>query len=153
MSASSSKRLAVALGLGAFLGACGAFELGPAAPDAGLARACGNGVDDDGDGRGDFPDDPGCESEDDPAEDDPATGRACSDGLDNDGDGRTDYDFRGDGIIGPEDDPGCDSAADDDERNVVLPACSDGVDNDGDSLTDFPADPQCDSRNDGSEQL
>ncbi len=30
-------------------------------------------------------------------------------------------------------------------------ACSDGLDNDGDGLIDFPADPGCDSANDGSE--
>lgn len=47
-----------------------------------------NGVDDDGDGRTDFPDDPGCASADDVSE------RAlpqCANGLDDDGDGDVDY--------------------------------------------------------------
>lgn len=151
MSASSSERRWLALALAASFAACGVFELGPGSPDGSVARACENGVDDDGDGRVDFPDDPGCESADDPGELDPATARACSDGVDNDGDGRVDYDVRGDGVVGPEDDPGCASAADDDEINVTAPACTDGFDNDGDALTDYPADPGCSSRNDTSE--
>ena len=48
---------------------------------------CGDGVDNDGDGLTDYPDDPGCQ---DAASyiDDPA----CQDGVDNDGDGLTDFD-------------------------------------------------------------
>jgi len=49
---------------------------------------CDNGIDDDGDGFVDFPDDPACN---------PALGATrestqCQDGIDNDGDGRMDYD-------------------------------------------------------------
>lgn len=151
MSASSSRRRWLTAAALAFAAGCGALELGPSSPDGSVLRACQDGLDNDGDGRVDYPDDPGCESETDPLELDPATARACSDGLDNDGDGRRDYDLRGDGMLDAEDDPGCESAADDDERNVVLPACSDGVDNDGDLFTDFPVDPGCSSRNDTSE--
>lgn len=53
---------------------------------ADLSPECGNGVDDDGDGHTDFPDDPGCldaESIEDPA---------CDDDADNDGDGKIDWD-------------------------------------------------------------
>jgi hypothetical protein len=41
----------------------------------------------------------------------------CSDGVDNDGDGRIDFDQNGNGVVDPEDDPGCLSASDDDEAN------------------------------------
>jgi hypothetical protein len=146
----SSKGLLVAAAALA-LAACGAFNLGPDKVPASAARACSDGVDGDGDGRTDFPDDPGCESELDPDENDPGTPRACSDGQDNDADGRVDFDQNGDGVVGREDDPGCESAADDDEYNVVLPACGDGIDNDGDLLVDFPADLDCQNRNDTSE--
>jgi hypothetical protein len=60
----------------------------------------------------------------------------CSDGLDNDGD--TLADFGGD--------PGCASAAQNDER----PACNDGTDNDDDALIDL-ADPHCTSASDSDE--
>lgn len=63
----------------------------------------------------------------------------CSDGTDNDSDGHTDF----------PDDPGCASAADDDE--VDPPACSDGTDNDSDGHTDFPNDPGCSSATDDDE--
>ncbi|HEY1557771.1 MAG TPA: hypothetical protein VGF94_23225 [Kofleriaceae bacterium] len=56
---------------------------------------CSDGVDDDGDGKLDFPDDPGCATPDDNDEtDDCPSGPncpACSNGLDDDGDGQTDY--------------------------------------------------------------
>jgi hypothetical protein len=48
--------------------------------------ACANGIDDDGDGATDYPNDPGCTI--------PYAGTeapACSDGADNDGDGRIDF--------------------------------------------------------------
>src|SRR3989344_1093943 len=74
----------------------------------------------------------------------------CSDGLDNDNDGKLDLD-----------DPGCDSADDDDERDQTLgcPAagpgicaqCNDGVDNDGDGFTDSPNDQDCSSLSDDNE--
>ena len=66
-------------------------------------------------------------------------------------DGRVDFDQNGNGLVDGEDDPGCESAADNEEYNLVLPACGDGVDNDGDGKKDFPEDPQCSSRNDPDE--
>lgn len=64
---------------------------------------CGNGVDDDGDGRTDYSDDatvgdPGCGDAADPSE---RGAFACDDGADNDGDGLGDYRTDGTG------DPGC----------------------------------------------
>ena len=58
---------------------------------------------------------------------------ACDDGVDNDGDELIDY----------PDDPGCQSATDDDESDVEVAACNDGIDNDGDDLIDYPDDPGC----------
>jgi hypothetical protein len=49
--------------------------------------ACSDGLDDDGDGLVDFPDDPGCRLPESALEN-----PACQDGLDNDGDGKTDFD-------------------------------------------------------------
>ena len=49
--------------------------------------ACSDGIDNDGDGLIDFPEDPGCPFETE-TEEDPE----CDDGLDNDGDGRVDFD-------------------------------------------------------------
>ena len=63
----------------------------------------------------------------------------CSDGDDNDGDGLIDLE-----------DPGCDDALDNDERQRQ---CADGEDNDGDGLTDFPSDPGCGSPNDNDEEI
>jgi hypothetical protein len=48
---------------------------------------CKDGIDNDGDGRTDYPADPDCSSPTDPAE----RVAACADGLDNDTDGKTDY--------------------------------------------------------------
>lgn len=48
---------------------------------------CDNGLDDDGDGAIDYPDDEGCASTNSPTE-----SPACSDGIDNDGDGGIDFD-------------------------------------------------------------
>ena len=64
--------------------------------------ACFNGVDDDGDGLADIPNDPGCTSRGDNDETDLAISPQCSNGRDDDGDGLRDY---------PEDD-GCDFAGD-----------------------------------------
>jgi hypothetical protein len=80
---------------------------------------CSDGVDDDGDGKLDFPDDPGCTGPDDNDEtDDCPSGPncpACANGIDDDGDGFTDYPA----------DPGCSSAATntescDGERDPIL---------------------------------
>ena len=75
--------------------------------------ACLNHLDDDGDGRIDFPVDPGCDSPDDRDEADPATPPACADDEDNDHDGLVDYPI----------DQGCRSAADNDETDL----CGQGV--------------------------
>ena len=48
--------------------------------------ACDDGLDNDGDGAVDYPDDPGCAAREIPVED-----PDCSDGVDNDGDGLTDH--------------------------------------------------------------
>jgi hypothetical protein len=133
------------------LAACGSFTFGPAAPPYEAARACNDGLDNDGNGLADYPEDPGCLSELDPQEARLKQPPACANGLDDDGDGRTDFDVDGDGVTGAAEDPGCQSAADDDEFNVLLPACADGIDNDQDGLTDFPSDPQCTGRNDDDE--
>jgi hypothetical protein len=134
------------------------------------ATACADGLDNDGDGQIDFPEDPGCASAFDADETDLAQ---CSDGLDNDGDGLTDFpgdegcssyfdndeagapacsdgvDNDGDGKLDFPDDPGCTSASDVNEADS--PACSDGIDNDGDGKLDFPEDPGCTSSIDDSE--
>jgi streptogramin lyase len=86
--------------------------------------ACNDGIDNDGDGKIDWPDDPECTSKADRSET-----PDCSDGIDNDGDGLVDYPA----------DPKCSSPTDLTERYD----CSDGIDNDGDGLVDYPADPGC----------
>lgn len=55
----------------------------------------------------------------------PSADVVCDNGVDDDGDGRIDLD-----------DPGCDDAADNDERSAAL-ACDDGLDNDGDGRSDY----------------
>ena len=65
---------------------------------------CSDGKDNDGDGKTDYPADPGCTSADDNDETDPPQ---CSDGKDNDGDGLIDH----------PNDKGCESASDDDETD------------------------------------
>lgn len=97
---------------------CPLLDDGPPPPPQ---PACSNGLDDDGDGLIDFPNDPGCEAAGDTTEapnpPPPPPDPACSDGVDNDGDGLVDLT-----------DPGCESAADDDETNVIpppyAPACA-----------------------------
>ena len=100
-------------------------------------RQCNDGLDNDGDGLIDFPNDPGCDSPGDNTENTPSP--QCSDGSDNDGDLQTDWPF----------DVGCQGPTDPTENSGA--ACSDGLDNDGDSATDFPADPDCTGPTDGSE--
>jgi hypothetical protein len=99
------------------------------------APACSDGLDNDGDGQIDYPNDTGCASASDNVEE-----NACNDDVDNDGDGH--IDFPGD--------PGCTSPSDTDEFNPVT-ACNDGIDNDGDDQIDYPDDPGCDSATDNSE--
>ena len=71
------------------------------------AAACANGRDDDGDGKVDYPNDPGCSSSSDNDEYNaptppPPTSPACSNGKDDDADGKVDYPY----------DPGCSSPTD-----------------------------------------
>ena len=75
--------------------------------------ACLNGVDDDEDGRVDFPVDPGCDEPADRDETDPAILPQCADDEDNDGDGLIDFPL----------DNGCASAADTDE----VDPCGQGI--------------------------
>ena len=76
--------------------------------------ACSNGLDDDGDGKIDYPADPGCTGATDTDEADPPPPPptyACSNGLDDDGDGKVDYPA----------DPGCTSSTDNDETDPPPP--------------------------------
>lgn len=137
----SVRRSGLWLMLGMLLTA--AFALSSADPAHALPRLtqCGNHLDDDGDGKVDFPEAPGCTRRGDAIEAGPTT--LCSDGADSDADLLIDY----------PNDPGCTSASDNDETNpAVLPQCSDGADNefpmDG---TDYPADPGCIAASDDSE--
>jgi len=117
---------------------------GDGCSDSCQVEQCANRVDDDGDGRVDHPNDPGCAAAWDLSERAPT--QACDDGADNDGDGRADYRANGTG------DPGCRDPAWATER----PQCQDGLDNDGAPGIDFdggaslnggvaraPRDPEC----------
>jgi hypothetical protein len=81
-------------------------------------------VDNDADGRVDYPEDRGCDSPNDPYE----QGRR-----------RTRHMIRRDGVVLPPPDV------------APLGACWDGVDNDGDGRADFPKDRGCDAPHDPSE--
>jgi hypothetical protein len=86
----------------------------PGDPTECLVPYCADGLDNDGDGLIDFPEEPGCESELDHDEQDGCPGPGCpqcADGLDNDGDGLTDW---------PQD-PGCGGAGDDLELDECVP--------------------------------
>ena len=148
-----------ALPPGSSPGSVAIFSQAPPGP------ACSNGVDDDGDGRIDFPDDPQCSSPTDPSE-----RPDCRNGIDDDGDGLVDapsdpqctsasdpselvdctngLDDDGDGLVDA-DDPGCANPLAPDREN---PQCADGIDNDGDGAIDWDGgpnhgtpDPQCTS--------
>src|SRR5438067_340148 len=85
---------------------------------------CDDGMDNDGDGMIDFPDDPGCTSTEDDSEDSLPMPE-CSDGRDNDGDNKIDY----------PNDPGCFAPQQDDETDDCpsgpgCPQCSNGIDDD-----------------------
>jgi hypothetical protein len=106
---------------------------------------CSDGVDNDGDGLVDFPEDPGCIGPNDDSEDS-APSPQCSDGRDNDGDGKVDY----------PNDPGCSDAHQDTETDDCpdgpnCPQCANGKDDDADGLTDYPNDPGCTSASSTSE--
>jgi len=114
----------------------------------GKCPVCNDGVDNDGDGKIDFPSDMGCSSLDDDDEVNsgacPAGGPGvcpeCNDGIDNDGDDLVDF----------PDDLECESYADDNESDTgpncpadgpgICPQCNDGIDNDGDGKIDYPKD-------------
>lgn len=92
-----------------------------------LPPACDDGLDNDGDGFADFPDDPGCADPGDPGE--WAVGSSalpCDNAVDDDGDGLVDHA-----------DPGCAAP-----ERVEDPLCNDGLDNDGDGWIDLQ-DPVC----------
>jgi len=73
------------------------------------AKKCANTIDDDNDGKTDWPNDPGCTSASDDDETNPPAPTKCANGLDDDNDGKTDSE-----------DPGCTSASDNDETNPVV---------------------------------
>ena len=128
----------------------------PPPPPPPTSYKCSNGQDDDGDGKIDYPADPGCTSSTDndefnapaPPPPPPPTYK-CSNGQDDDGDGKIDYPA----------DPGCTSSTDNDEFNAPAPPppppptynCSNGQDDDGDGKIDYPADPGCTSSTDNDE--
>lgn len=80
------------------------------------APQCSDGTDNDGDGKIDHPEDPGCTSANDGDESDTTTVTTpqCSDGADNDADGKTDY---------PQD-LGCTDSNDDTENSDAPPQCT-----------------------------
>ena len=107
----------------------------PVAVGAVRAPRCSDGVDNDGDGLADFPDDPGCADAADPSE---RSNQLCDNGIDDDGDGLIDFPA----------DPGCKSV-----DWLENPACDNGIDDDGDGGIDWqggpggePADLQCVAR-------
>jgi hypothetical protein len=135
---------------------------------------CSDGIDNNGNGIFDYPNDPGCDSARDQDETVPEILPACADGLDNDRDGRSDYpndpqctsagytqetpkvvcedglDNDQDGYIDL-DDPGC---MNDPLRPSEFnsPACSDAIDNDQDGRIDYPGDPGCINPTDNNER-
>jgi subtilase family protein len=87
---------------------------GGGAPPPPPTYACSNNLDDDGDGKVDYPADPGCTGATDTNETDappPPPPPACSNGADDDGDGKVDYPA----------DPGCTSSNDTDEFDASVP--------------------------------
>ncbi len=112
----------------------------PDAPAPPPLPECGDGADNDGDGRVDLHDSD-CSSVADPRESGDAS-TPCSNGQDDDGDGHVDF----------PDDPGCVAAGDPDEADPQrVAACANGVDDDGDGLADYPIDPGCAGRGDPDE--
>jgi hypothetical protein len=89
-----------------------------AADDSGPLPQCNDGIDNDGDGKIDFPYDPGCyaPNQDDETDDCPDGPNCpqCGNGQDDDGNGKTDY---------PDDSGGCTMAADSDEYTDDPLAC------------------------------
>jgi hypothetical protein len=83
--------------------------------------ACNDGLDNDGDGSTDYPNDRGCSSASDSSERDWTL--ICDNGVDNDGDGLIDH----------PDDPACVSAF----WFTEISQCQNGLDDDGDGMTDY----------------
>jgi hypothetical protein len=126
--------------------ACAVLAIGSSAAATSVAppKQCSDGIDNDGDGLIDYPQDSGCDSVKDNDESDPPPPPAaqCADGTDNDGDGKIDLA-----------DPGCVNASDNDETDPPPPPaaqCADGTDNDGDGKIDL-ADPGCVNASDNDE--
>lgn len=96
-------------------------DAAPTGPDASLNPQCSDGVDNDNDGKTDFPNDPGCLNANQNSEtDDCPTGPncpQCGNGADDDHDGKTDYPM----------DPDCQSASDTNEQGVNFDACGPDV--------------------------
>lgn len=137
--------------------------------------ACEDGIDNDGDGKKDYPDEPGCTSRTDDDETDPTPKPLCSNGIDDNGDGYKDYpldtdchaasenyegpaacedglDNDGDGKVDYPNDPGCLTPSDTTESDPYpKPKCGDGLDNDGDGRVDYPADADCAAASDDDE--
>jgi large repetitive protein len=79
---------------GAFTCTTGYACSGPVGSATCVVAQCNDGMDNNGDGKIDFPNDPGCTSRNDNSEDTVCPGvmcPECGDGMDNDGDGQTDY--------------------------------------------------------------
>jgi hypothetical protein len=97
-----------------------------------LTVDCDDGIDNDGDGRIDHADDPGCDDALDASERSPSL--ICDDGIDNDGDGWIDHTVDGDGdnISDPPGDPSCSSPLAVESRQ-----CQDGLHNDADGMMDW----------------
>jgi hypothetical protein len=93
---------------------------------------CSDGVDNDGDGLVDWPDDGGCDDANDASE--RSADLPCDDGNDNDGDGGTDFDPAtfADPLVGLGD-RSCGHVV----WHTESARCQDGIDNDGDGLYDF----------------
>jgi hypothetical protein len=98
---------------------------GQSATSFDVVPACSDGLDNDLDGSGDFPDDLGCSGPLDASE--RSDRFVCDDGIDNDLDGLADAPL----------DPGCQLPISQRED----PPCDDGVDNDGDGAVDWDGGP------------
>ena len=84
-----------------------AFQVSNTAP---VVHQCSDGIDNDSDGKTDYPSDPGCTSSvDDNEYNAVVVTYQCNDGIDNDGDGYTDYPS----------DAGCSSSTDNNEYNTI----------------------------------
>jgi len=104
-----------------------------------MSTQCADGYDNDGDGKTDYGEDPGCEGYDDQDENDVVE---CNDNVDNDNDGKCDYNgcvVNGQQLLR---DPECTSPTNNNERSIN-PQCADGYDNDGDTYFDYPDDFGC----------